>query len=93
MPDSEEPAVRTDLAQINAIAATAGMLAGLDFMLPVPLREGQLILPGLGPLNTSLKSEYVLMRHSAAGTVLLDDGSKFRLPSLTAAEDSAYSQA
>ena len=81
MPDSEEPAVWADLAQINAIAATAGLLAGLDFMLPVPLREGQLILPGLGPLNTSLKSEYVLMRHSAAGTALLDDGLKFRLPS------------
>lgn len=80
-PGHEDMALRADLAQFNAIAAASGLCTGLEFTLPVPLRDGRLVLPGLGPLDTSLSREYAVLRHSAAGTVLLDDGSEYRLPS------------
>lgn len=80
--DCDNSAARADLAQFGAIAAAAGLLTGQDFALPVPLRDGRLVLPGLGPFDTSLSCEYALLRHSAAGTTLVDDESELGLPSL-----------
>lgn len=41
-------AFQCDLAQAGAFAAVAGLWAGLDFDLPMALRDGRLVLPGLG---------------------------------------------
>jgi len=79
--DREETVVRADLAQFNAIAAASGLRTQLEFMLPVRLRDGRLVLPGFGPLGTSLRCEYAVLRHSATGTALLDGGSEHGLPS------------
>ena len=78
--DPGNAALRADLAQLAAIAAAAGMRAGLDFALPIPLRNGRLILPGFAPVDTQLTCEYALLRHSVAGTALHYDGSAHRLP-------------
>lgn len=78
--DPGNPALRADLAELAAIAAAAGMRAGLDFALPIPLRNGWLILPGFTPLATPLSCEYALLRHSGAGMTLHYDGSMHRLP-------------
>ena len=78
--DRGRAAPRADLAQLAAIASAAGLRAGLDFKLPVPLWNGRLMLPGFAPLDTPLGCESALLCHSATGTVLHYDGSMHRLP-------------
>lgn len=78
--DPGDPALKADLAELAAIAAAAGIRAGLNFALPIPLRNGRLILPGFTPLDTPLSCEYALLRHSGAGMALHYDGSMHRLP-------------
>jgi HEXXH motif-containing protein len=78
--DTAHPAPRADLAQLSAIAAAAGTRAGLDFALPVRLRDGRLILPGFAPVDTQLTCEYALLSHSVAGMTLDGDGPAYRLP-------------
>lgn len=75
-----DPELSADLAQLTAIAAAAGMRAGLDFALPVRIREGKLLLPGFAPVDTQLACEYALLRRSRAGTALQCDGSAYWLP-------------
>ena len=77
----EETALRADLARFNEIAAASGLRTGLEFTLPVPLRDGRLVLPAHSPLDTSLSREYAVLRHSVGGTAVLDDGSEYSLPS------------
>jgi len=78
--DTGDPALKADLAELTAIAAAAGIRAGLDFALLIPVRNGRLILPGFTPLDTPLSCEYALLRHSEAGLALHCDGSMHRLP-------------
>ncbi|MFC1411799.1 HEXXH motif domain-containing protein [Streptacidiphilus alkalitolerans] len=53
--DADSTALRADLAQVGAFAAVAGLRAGVAFDLPVAPVDGRLVLPGLGPLSTSVR--------------------------------------
>lgn len=44
----DEPPLWVVLGQISALAATAGLRAGLDFAIDVPMRHGRVPLPTLG---------------------------------------------
>jgi HEXXH motif-containing protein len=72
--DGPDP-LDVELAQLGAVAATAAIRAGLEFVVTVPLRQGGVFLPGLGraqfpgaaPGLATIRSDGARARIEAAG--------------------------
>ncbi|MGN9762337.1 HEXXH motif domain-containing protein [Streptomyces sp. SD31] len=57
----------SDIGQLHALAAAGAVLAGLDFRMPVPAREGAVLLPCLGQARFATAEPWGLAEVSAHG--------------------------
>ncbi|MET0135305.1 MAG: HEXXH motif domain-containing protein [Kibdelosporangium sp.] len=75
----ESPGWR-DAGYVHALAAAAAIRAGIDFRIPIPVRDGYSILPTLGVIRLP-RGESMADVHAEAGTIDVHSGlSEIRLP-------------
>jgi HEXXH motif-containing protein len=77
-----------DLAQLNAVAAAAALSSGQEFTAEVPLRSGELWLPGLGrAVFPAGDEEWATVARDGKGAYARAGAQEIRLP-----DDAAYDE-
>jgi HEXXH motif-containing protein len=80
-PGADLHAVVGDLRHLGAIAASAAVRAGTDFDVTVPLRDGQVVLPGLGSAELpGIAGASAMVRGHRGATTITCGSTTVRLP-------------